>query len=343
LASCLKKGKVKSCWFHELLKMRILIVKIGAIGDVVMSLPLLSSLRKQYPNATITWVCGKRVAPLLEATKKVDRIVLINETKLLKGSFFEKLLSVVFLWWQIGCRTYDLSLRLHADIRYKAIDWPIFCKNRKSWSKHSHPVPGSYHALECLALHQNDPNAKKYEFPSLHLPSSNFMADVLIAPGGAKNVLADDFLRRWPIEHYVELIRRLKKHSLKIAVIGSKEDEWVFPYLQGLSIENWMGKFSLLELIACMKNSRLLITHDSGPLHLAKLVQCPTVALFGPTNPLEKVGSSELVKVFWGGAHLACRPCYNGKTFARCTDNLCLSSIAPETIYQESMRKLLEP
>lgn len=325
--------------------MQILIVKIAAIGDVVMSLPLLTSLRTKYPKAKITWICGKTVAPLIEATEMVDKIIQVDEKKLLKGSFFTKLVSLFSIWLKIFGKRFDMSFRLHADYRYKAIDWPIFCKNRKSWGdkkNRSHPISGRYHALESLALNQSEesPWPDDFQFPNLKLPSVQLKADILIAPGGAKNVLADDLQRRWPIKHYAGLIHLLNKHSITVAVIGSTEDAWVIPFLQGCRYNNWLGKFDLLETISCLKNSRLFITHDSGPLHLAKLARCKTFALFGPTNPFEKVSHKEDIKVFWGGEELFCRPCYNGKTYASCKNNLCLSNISPETIYKEVLQTL---
>ena len=325
--------------------MRILIVKIAAIGDVVMSLPLLTSLRHKYPEAVITWICGKGIAPLIEATKMVDKIITVDEKKLLKGSFLIKAASLCSIWCKIFGKRYDLSFRLHADYRYKAIDWPIVCKNKKSWGdkkNRSHPISGRYHAIESLALNQVDegPWIEDFQYPDLKLPSVKFKADIIIAPGGAKNVLADDHQRRWPIKHYAELIHLLNQHSLTIAIIGSKDDEWIVPHLKGCVFENWLGKFNLLETISCLKNSRLFITHDTGPLHLAKLAGCQSIALFGPTNPFEKVSSKENIKVFWGGEKLSCRPCYNGKTYAPCKDNLCLSTIPPKTIYEDALQKI---
>lgn len=323
--------------------MKILIVKIAAIGDVVMALPLLNSLRRKHPNAKISWICGKKVSSLIEATKLVDEIIDIDEKQLLKGSFFLKIAALLSIWKKIALKKFDLAFLLHSDFRYKAIYWPILCKSRKTWKNSSHPIPGHYHAIEALALLQKHegPWTADLQFPTLHLPSVKAKVDILIAPGGAKNTLADNPQRRWPIKHYADLIKLLNKHSnLTVGVIGSFEDSWVIPFLQGAVFENLIGKFNLLELISCLKNSRVFITHDTGPLHLAKLAHCPTLSLFGPTNPSEKVTTQEGIEVFWGGENLACRPCYNGKSFAPCTNNLCLASILPETIYHTILQKL---
>src|SRR5262249_23063517 len=89
-----------------------------------------------------------------------------------------------------------------------------------------------------------------------------------------------------------------------------------------------VGKTSLAELLAIYGVSNAVITHDSGPLHLASLSGAPTVALFGPTVPLEKVRPAKHVRVLWGGEDLPCRPCYDGKRYASCADNQCLKQIS---------------
>jgi heptosyltransferase-2 len=63
-------------------------------------------------------------------------------------------------------------------------------------------------------------------------------------------------------------------------------------------------------------------------MHLARLVRAPLVALFGPTSPAEFMLEDERTTVLWGGRHLACRPCYDGRDFAECRDNVCMQSIS---------------
>jgi heptosyltransferase-2 len=83
-----------------------------------------------------------------------------------------------------------------------------------------------------------------------------------------------------------------------------------------------------------MRGADLVVSHDTGPMHLARLVRAPLVALFGPTNPHELLWTDETVTVLWGGGHLACRPCYDGREFARCADNICLSSVSPAVVHE---------
>jgi heptosyltransferase-2 len=336
-------------------KLRVLIVKILAIGDVVMSLPMLYALRKRHPEAHITWVCDRDIAPLLRETQQVDEIIEVHAPSLLRGSIFTKMKSLFQLWRRIGGKKFDLTMTLHADWRYRVLSLFIRCRVRKYFGKNKkryYPSPGRYHALECLLLMQGEigPVEVEVQYPSLAPPLPAEWREtlallqerplVILAPGGAKNALADDGLRRWPIEHYVSLAQKLLEQGVHVLVTGSLTDEWIAPYFSSLPILNSVGKLSLLDLVAVLQKASLLITHDSGPLHLAKLTACPSLALFGPTNPHEKMREEEHRKMIWGGERLSCRPCYNGKTYAKCHQNRCLGIISPAQVLRAAMHSL---
>jgi heptosyltransferase II len=92
---------------------------------------------------------------------------------------------------------------------------------------------------------------------------------------------------------------------------------------------DFLGTLTLEETLGVLAHASLVISHDTGPLHLARAVRAPTIALFGPTIPRQVLGAIPAnVIVMWGGDHLACRPCYNGRDFALCQNNLCMQDIS---------------
>jgi heptosyltransferase-2 len=100
-----------------------------------------------------------------------------------------------------------------------------------------------------------------------------------------------------------------------------------------------VGRTTLAELAAVFRSADAVVTHDSLALHMAGLVRTGIVALFGPTSPLEKVAvasvgadSAERIRVIWGGAHLACRPCYDGRRYYDCRANRCMSEITVDEV-----------
>lgn len=311
---------------------RVLILKIGAIGDVAMSLALLSELK----DAEVDWVCGQIPAPLVAATQRVRKLILVDEKKLFKGTFFQKICEVIKVWKQLIFHSYDLILLCHPDSRFRLLSLPIRCKEQRIFT----PPSGMFHPKAYLRLLKKT----DVEFPSLHCPLLEKLepwispSPILIAPGGARNVLRADLLRRWPIEHYATLIRALTEKGERVVLIGAESDRDLLPALQGVAFESLIGETSLLELIALLQKSRLLITHDSGPLHLARLAKCPIVALFGPTDP--KVFAHDYQHVLWKGEQLRCSPCYNGKTFADCENPLCMKKITPQEVLRRVERAL---
>lgn len=323
--------------------MRILVVKLSAIGDVIMALPFVSAVKERWPEGQLTWLCGKEVEPLLRAVESIDELLVVDEAKLLAQKQIGELFKV---WKALFGRKFDQIFTFHSDPRYRLLSLSARSKDRRFWSRGSgrcHPLPGRYHAEECIQMLDQAEGAieRQLRFPAVQWPKTPLKrrTRVLLAPGGAKNSLADDALRRWPVTSYAEVAKELSR-EFDVVVVGGKSDAWVVPYFQGLSVEMKVGTLGLLELGAWMRQSDLVITHDSGPLHLAKLADCPAIALFGPTQPSEKVSPQEKVKVLWGGQRLSCRPCYNGKTYAKCSENRCLKEISAERVIEEARQML---
>jgi ADP-heptose:LPS heptosyltransferase len=315
-------------------------VKIGAIGDVVMALPMLDHLKKE--GAHVTWVVGEQPAPLLQSIGLVDELIMVDEQKLLKGNLLHQLPQLFKLWRRLGRRFFDQVLTAHVDWRYRLLALFVRASERKSFSrgrKRPFPVPGRYHAHEYMRLATGQEGATT-PFATFGIVAEASSDLIILAPGGAKNVLADSYLRRWPIEHYVHLAHLLSEEGYRIGLTGNESDLWILSHFQDLVFENFVGKKDLVELMHLLRASRLLITHDSGPLHVAKLAGCPVLALFGPTNPYERVSHQERIKVLWGGEHLPCRPCYDGKRYALCDKPHCLESITPEKVFEEAQKIL---
>jgi heptosyltransferase-2 len=158
---------------------------------------------------------------------------------------------------------------------------------------------------------------------------------IALAPGGAKNLLRDDALRRWPLENYVLLAGRLIEEGFQVLITGSNTDSWVSESFKSAPVTDLVGFTSITDLVAVYRQCHLVVTHDSGPLHLAIASGTSTLALFGPTIPMEKVPNNKKTRVLWGGENLACRPCYDGKNYADCKNNQCMKDLSVEKVHFE--------
>ena len=316
---------------------RYLIVKIAAIGDVIMALPMVEEIRKLDKDADITWICGRGVLPILEKFP-IDHIIPIDDKKLLTGNKLQKISVVFKVWKKIAGRKYDVVALGHAARRYQILT--LFTR-KDIFRSFSHvmgriwPVPGRHHTDEYVRL--VNPDNKQIitaaKFPKVTLPAvikkelTSEKMIVALAPGGAKNLLADDFLRRWPIEKYVELTEILLDKGCTVVITGGKTDAWINKYFEDLDVTNLVGKTDLINLIGVFQNVDVIVTHDSGPLHIAGLTETKLIGIFGPTNPCEKIPRRKDALFLWSGKELSCCPCYDGKYYGNCKENKCIKEI----------------
>jgi heptosyltransferase-2 len=166
---------------------------------------------------------------------------------------------------------------------------------------------------------------------------------IALAPGGARNLLNDDAQRRWPVEYYVQLAKILIKKNYEVVLTGGPGDIWVEPSFAGLAIDNRIGQWKIPQTISFYKSCDCMISHDSGPMHLAGIAGCGLLALFGPTAPSKAVPRRDGVVSLWGGERLPCRPCYDGSTFADCNWNGCLISITSDRVAAEVESMVHQP
>lgn len=325
----------------------VLIVKLAAIGDVVMALPMVTALRAQDAATRITWLCGATAAPLLERVDGIDELVPVDDVAVLSGNRARKAQAVMAGWAALKGRRFDLVLTAHSDPRYRMLAARVRTSERR-WlgERGSRPrlVAGRYHGDEYVRLVTgiDDRDAVAYPPPALRITLDPEVARrleplaarplVALAPGGARNPARDNPLRRWPVERYAALARLLSRNGHAMVLTGSRDDAWVRAAFADLDVVDLVGATTLPGLAALFARCAAVVTHDSGPLHVARLVDAPVVALFGPTLPLSVMRETPRAVALWPGAALPCAPCYDGRNFAACDSNRCLQLLAPETV-----------
>jgi lipopolysaccharide heptosyltransferase II len=131
---------------------------------------------------------------------------------------------------------------------------------------------------------------------------------VIIHPGGGVGSILEDPLKRWPVERFVLLINYLvREHNARILLAGSDHDRSLAADITGMSsvhCANWTGQMTLGELGALGEMANLYVGNDTGPTHVAAAVGCPTLAIFGPSDPALSAPYSPIagqVKVLWQG------------------------------------------
>jgi heptosyltransferase-2 len=163
---------------------------------------------------------------------------------------------------------------------------------------------------------------------------------ICIAPGSVW------FTKRFPKDKFVSLLNLMDSDKWKVALIGGKDDVKLCDYIMSKTTHNeiysFAGKLSLLQSAELIKNSALLITNDSAPLHIANAVSTKVIALFGSTIKdfgFYPIGGKDIVFETSG---LKCRPCSNhGKQECPIHTFDCMNNISEKDIYEEVKRTLL--
>lgn len=321
---------------------RALLIKLGAIGDVIMAIPAAYELYLQ--GHAIDWVCGTAAAPVLGCYPWI-RTIVAEERALLRGTSVERIRVVMGVWRQLAGRIYAVCGILYYDARYEVLALPARAtrKVRLSADRERMLLPGRHHTDEYARILLGAPDGERPRhlkpvaaqgLPVSPLPGDS-RARIVLVPAGAKNTLRDDALRRWPAESYVALAAALLERNVEVVLIGGPDDRWASPLFSGLPVTDKIGQFSLLETLALLDGADVVVTHDTGPLHLAGITQVSIVSIFGPTDPNGRLPQRPGTVAIWGGEGFACRPCYDGSSYAPCQHNGCMRQVSPAMVLAE--------
>lgn len=288
---------------------KFLLFKIGAIGDVLMTAPLIRQLRKNFPNSKIDYLVGKTASEIIKYNKNVDKILIFDEDTFFKKKIikFVKLIKLIrnnqydavfvldkHYMFNIAAFLFGIKKRIGFDRLGKE---GILLTNKVYYGKIRHEI---YYYLDLLQSINVKVNYKDHKM-DLFLGKSDedfaktfFIKNKLIGkktiaicPGGGNNpgqVLEEKIM---PVERYIQLI---KKINYPVILIGGKtdkikEEKIIKECPNTISV---IGKTTINQSAALMKRCYKIICNDSGPMHIASTVNKNIISIFGPVNPKRK-------------------------------------------------------
>ena len=353
---------------------KILLIKFFGGGSILLASPIIHKIKEVHPNATISIITlseNKEICSLISA---IDNIYCLDIK-----TFFSFLFNYLSLIRGIKNKNYNIVVDLEFVTNFSALTTllvsilskPLFTIGFSSPSKwrnkvysiaipfdHSRHITGVFKKLFSPLI--NKSFEIDFEVPKRDLISaaefSSVATSILEVNSDAKKIVCVNInagkichLRRWPQESYAELIHGLfDRFGVKTVLIGGSDDisyvdEFVKKLSNKINLSNLCGKLSIKELIGLFSKSHLLITNDSGPLHIANIVSLPTVSFFGPETPYLYGPLGPKNQVFY--EDIFCSPCiniYNSKK-SDCRDNICLKNIEPQTVIQAIEAKKFLP
>jgi heptosyltransferase I len=258
---------------------RILVVRLGAMGDIIAALPAVASLKHSIPHSKIAWVVESKWSALLEANPYVDSVLLFDR---------RTLTGLKKAWSDLRSARFDLGVDFQGLIKSALVatvarperifgfSTPQVRESPAAWFYSTKVSSRSLHAVEqnldLAAAAGASSILRTFPLPpgepEGHLPPGDFVLASPLAGWGAK---------QWPLEYYSELARKLLRDCGLPLVLNAPYPvrvEGAETHVSGIS-----------GLIHATRRASAIVGVDSGPLHLAAALSKPGVAIYGPTDP----------------------------------------------------------
>lgn len=329
---------------------RILVRQTNWIGDAVMTTPALAALRGGFPEAEIVVLANPLVAELFRFHPAVDRVMIIDKKNEHRGVG-----GLLSLATQLRYQQFDAAVLLQNAIEAALLAFAAAIPRRAGYTTDgrrlllNYPVPVS---SADKALHHTRYYLQLLERLGIQAPS----ADLCLACSaeetawartqlGADNVIAINpgaaygSAKRWLPERFAEVADRLAtRYAAKIVLTGGAAEKEIGQDIAAAMTAqplNMIGQTSVRQMMALLSCCRLLVTNDSGPMHVAAAFGVPIVAVFGPTDHTTTCPASAQVKIV--RKETDCAPCL----LRQCpSDHRCMTAISAADVYQAATQLL---
>ncbi len=362
-----KKAQGNGCKFKKIL---ITVSKGAGLGNIILALPTLKTLREKLPQADITLLChGNAVPEKLGAGKIVDRIIHVQETSPVLSKI-RRILEIRKTCFDlvINPEFYGTSILIYSVIALGnfvfrlghcgrkvqpwAKKWEFLYNIKVDLSTTAHEA--DYYSAILIKLgiedRENEHKPKiilKNDDAFFSTKDSNkIFIDrpyICFAPGSNPN----QAWKRWPYTKYAELACHIIDNSpYGVVLLGTGEDfdcaEKIVE-MNNNGIVNLCGKTTLNQAISCLRSAKMLVTNDSGLMHLAGAIGKPVIALYGPTDRARTYPLGDNSTII--SNNLECSPCYNshnkGRIGRRCNGRIdCLNSLDVNEVLSTVFDKL---
>jgi heptosyltransferase I len=338
----------------------VLVIRLSSLGDVLMSMPAVKALKDRYPETRISWVVEGSVGELLTHQPFIDRVIRFPRSSatgaLRRGNLRLAKREMGQFLTALREDKHDVIVDFHGII--KSAIFGLYARGRRIGFGKMYAKEKS-HLFYHERVEGKERRLHKVERNMLlprHIGSERHIPDItLVAPREATQYIGRFFetegiaspvfavnpfsskgsaFKRWGIEKYRELIRRIRENGLARIVIlwGPGEEE------EARMLQSSVGEGVTLscptnvsQLLALLQRVDMYIGGDTGVMHLAAFAGTPVVAIFGPTDALVNGPYSPKSKVI--RKDLVCSPCKNRK----CEKRTCLDGISVDEVYDAAI------
>jgi lipopolysaccharide heptosyltransferase II len=303
---------------------RILIIKLGALGDVVLISAALKAIRAHYPKAHISCLVSEVYAPLLEAQEALDEVHIISQRLVKKWVFFALFKQVHHLR-QLG---YDLLIDFQNNKKSHLLGWltriPRRLGYRRKWGmlltdpvslpkEKLLPVDHQFFMLKKLGITKpNEPRLSLSASQSQKLAAQALLQD-MSGPFVGINLSASPRwqTKQWTDENLLTFVQLVTQAGYRVILNGTVHEAAKAQYIvqvAGNSVIDLVGKADIPTLLGVISYCDLFVSPDTAPLHMAAALGVPVVGLFGPTDPARYAPPTD--KGVMLSVKLPCSPCH---------------------------------
>lgn len=355
---------------------RILIARPDRIGDVILSTPVVAALRKQYPNAHITFLVRDLVAPLIRGVAGVDAVYVYEPEGRHKG-----LRGFFLLMEELKAQRFQISIVLHSTLKLAAALYGVGVPNRVGSLSKLHSFfffnRGTRQRRSLVEMHEADYNLQLLRKLGIRVPTQTIPTRVHVAESlvdwaaewlERAGYLRDPNLRQhliavhpgmggsalnWPENHYVDLIKSLDREGHRVLVTGGVAEAMLLERLQqALTDTAKPVLFYVAEpgtgvdrLAALYAHASIVVAPSTGPLHVAVALGKPVLTFYPPIRVQSAIRWGPYVKNH-DDASVLVPEAYCGEDFScrgpKCNYYPCMRSILPKQAMEEATRLLGE-
>ena len=278
---------------------RVCILRLSALGDVCHVLPVIRTLQDAWPGTGITWVIGKLEHQLLGHLPDIEFVVFDKKAgraeygdlrRRMRGRHYDALLHM-----QLAIRASLAAALVPAEVkvgfdraRARELQW-LFTNVRVTPREREHVLDGLFGFAEALGLRQR---SMRWDIP-LPEPALDYARRAIpdAQPTLVISPCSSHVLRNWSAESYAAVAdEAVARHGLRVLICGGRselEAEYGerIAALMRQPCTNLVGQDTLIELLATLQRATVLLSPDSGPVHMATTVGTPVIGLYAATNP----------------------------------------------------------
>lgn len=316
-------------------KNRILIIRLSSLGDILLTTPLIRSIKTQYPQITIDFLLKEQYQNTLNHNKYISNLFLYeSDLKKLNDYSYD---LVIDLQNNFRSRKIVKDLKVPAlKFRKHDLDKFLLVKFKINRLKNLPQIPIRY--ADTIPNFKLDENGLDIFLPKDIKPNlKDEIKYIGFAPGSRH------FTKMWPIEYYIELGKSLSNNGYKVALLGGKNDRKICDEInKGITSSiDLSNDDDLFQTAVDMQQCSAIICNDSGLMHLACALKIPVLTFFGSTVKDFGFTPYKNYNLILENNSLNCRPCSHiGKSSCPKKHFNCMKKLTPQLAYN-NLKKLL--